>query len=261
MQAAHTGRTAEIAPLLSGLAAFRPAVAGPAELGRIPSPVLLSRGLAVPGIFCLPAPTGRPGGQEYAGFARGFNEIREVSVLRPPGLAAGEPLAATADALVAVHAENIRRSADGEPFVLAGHSSGGLVAHALATHLERAGCAPVAVVLIDTYPAGQDRPEGYQAMLRARMLAAIDMDAAAGNDSWLIATAHYSALDWSGLDQTALPTLHLRAQETAGGPPSWPLAGNLTVVDVPGNHFTIIEEHAETTARAVSEWLAGLKGR
>ena len=34
VQAAHVGRTAEITPLLTGLAAFRPAVAGPAGAGR-----------------------------------------------------------------------------------------------------------------------------------------------------------------------------------------------------------------------------------
>ena len=32
----------------------------------------------------------------------------------------------------------------------------------------------------------------------------------------------------------------------------------LAVVDVPGDHFTMMSDHAETTARAVNEWLAGL---
>jgi len=33
----------------------------------------------------------------------------------------------------------------------------------------------------------------------------------------------------------------------------------VTVVDVPGDHFTMMGDHADTTAQAVNEWLAELK--
>jgi hypothetical protein len=40
--------------------------------------------------------------------------------------------------------------------------------------------------------------------------------------------------------------------------PSWPLSSQLTVVDVPGGHFTMMSDHARATARAVDDWLTSL---
>jgi hypothetical protein len=40
--------------------------------------------------------------------------------------------------------------------------------------------------------------------------------------------------------------------------PSWALSSSVTVTDVPGDHFTMMGDHADITARAVNEWLAGL---
>jgi thioesterase domain-containing protein len=187
-------------------------------------------------------------------------------VIPAPGFATGEPLPATVGALIAVHAENIRRSANGAPFVLAGHSSGGLVAHALATHLESAGAAPAAVVLIDTFPV--EETEAYQkswSLVPAVVLADSTKRGDGGEDAWLTAMAHYFSLDWTDLGQTALPTLLVRAEEPLGEAPeggewkaSWTLSSNVTVVDVPGNHFTMMGDHAGATALAVNDWLTGL---
>ena len=89
--------------------------------------------------------------QEYARFGAAFRGVREVSALPSPGFAEGEPLAATVEALASVHAENIRRSVAGMPFVLAGHSTGGVVAHAVAARLQDLGMAPAAIVLLESY--------------------------------------------------------------------------------------------------------------
>ena len=268
-QAASAGRTGEIMQLIKGLAAFRPAFTGASELGNIPGPVPVSRGPAVPGLICLPSFAGRP--EEYARFAAGFRGVREVSVIPAPGFAAGEPLPAAVAALVDVHAEIIRRYADGGPFVLAGHSSGGLIAHALATHLDRVGLAPAAVVLMDTFTVERTEMfEKFWTMLPGMVLANNDQQAAAGEDAWLTAMAHYFSLDWADLDQTALPTLLVRAAEPLGGAPgndawkpSWAFSSDVTVIDVPGDHFTMMSDHADTTARTVNQWLAELfaKGR
>jgi thioesterase domain-containing protein/acyl carrier protein len=263
LQAAQAGRAGEIMRLINGLAAFRPAFSSPSELGNIPSPVPASRGPATPGMLCFPSFAGRSGAQEYARFAAGFRGIRNVSVIPAPGFAAGEPLPATVGALVGVHAENIRRSLNGAPFVLTGYSSGGLVAHALATHLETAGLAPAGVVLMDTYTA--DIFENLWPMLPGKVLADNGQRGDTGEDAWLTATAHYFSLGWAGLDQTDLPTLLVRAGEFTGQPPadgewkpSWSHSSRVTVVDVPGDHFTMMSDHADTTARVVNEWLAGL---
>ena len=263
--AAHAGRAAEIMPLIKGLAAFRPAFASQTDLDNIPNPVPISLGLATPSLFCFSSFACRSSVEDYARLADEFRSIREASVVPAPGFAAGESLAATVDALISVHAQNIRRSSNGTPFVLAGHSSGGLVAHALATHLENTGIAPAAVILIDTYSPEQEMSEKYLSMMHGRMLAIIEDLPARGEDDWLTAMAHYSSLDWTGLNETSIPTLLIRAQEPAGGSgeggewkPSWPFSSRLTVVDVPGNHFTVMTDHAHTTARAVSEWIAEL---
>ena len=259
-QAARAGRAEEIMGLIQGLAAFRPTFTGPSDLGGIPALVPVCRGPAAPGMICFPSFVGRA--QEYARFSSGFRGVREVSVIPAPGFAAGEPLPATVEALVAVHAQNIRGCAGGAPFVLAGHSSGGLVAHAVAAHLQNAGLAPAAVVLMDTFAA--ERPETlhqFWSMLPQTVLAGSQQQ----EDAWLTAMAHYFWLDWPDLAETALPTLLVRAQEPldgspgqAGREPPWAPSSNVTVVDVPGNHFTMMADHAETTARAVNGWLAGL---
>jgi thioesterase domain-containing protein len=150
--------------------------------------------------------------------------------------------------------------------VLAGHSSGGIIAHALAIELERAGLHPAGIVLMDTFPLERTEVfEKFRSMLPGLVLASGDQQTDAGQDVWLTAMARYFSLDWSGLGRTDLPTLLVRAEEPLAGTPdtsdwkpSWDLSGDVTVVDVPGNHFTMMADHAAATARAVGDWLAGL---
>jgi thioesterase domain-containing protein len=259
--------------LMTRLAGFRPAFASASEFEDMPYPVTVSRGPATPGVICFPSFAGRSGTQEYARFAGGFRGIRDVSVMPAPGFAAQEPLPDSVGALISAHAANLRRSSAGAPFVLAGHSSGGLVAHALATHLEGAGTPPAAVVLIDTFPF--DAFADLVSILPAKVLADAERRGDAEEDAWLTAMAHYFSLDWAALDRTALPTLLLRARERLDGPPAdsepkpgepkpgepkpgWPWSSNLTTVEVPGDHFTMMTDHAATTAAAVNDWLAAL---
>jgi hypothetical protein len=83
------------------------------------------------------------------------------------------------------------------------------------------------------------------------------------DESWITATVHYNSLDFSNVQKIAAPTLLIRASEpldeSAGNDAwqtSWEFSTNLTVVDVPGNHFTIMQKYADATAQAVSDWLA-----
>jgi thioesterase domain-containing protein len=61
--------------------------------------------------------------------------------------------------------------------------------------------------------------------------------------------------------EIATPTLLVRAAEPmpgvaadSGWQASWDRAH--TAIDVPGDHFTVLEEHAESTAQAVQDWLS-----
>jgi thioesterase domain-containing protein/acyl carrier protein len=267
VQAAQAGKIPEIMRLIIGLAAFRSVFSAPAELEHIPHPVPVSQGPAVPGLICLPSFVGRSGTREYLRFAREFHGIRKLSVVPAPGFTGGEPLAASVDVLVAMHADNIRRSVNGTPFVLGGHSSGGLAAHVLATHLESMGMAPVALVLMDVNPLEGEMSERRWKFISSQILADIKQQENVEEDAWLTATAHYLSLDWSGLRSTAIPTLMVRPQGALPGFAEndgrddipWLFSSDVTVVKVPGDHFTMMVEHADTTARAVSEWLSELQ--
>jgi acyl transferase domain-containing protein/thioesterase domain-containing protein len=264
-QAVRAGRADEIMALITGLAEFRPKFSSQSELEKAPALVPISRGPVTPGLICFPSFVGRSGPQEYMRFAGEFRGVRRLLVAPAPGFADGEPLAATIDALVGAHAANIQKCVNGAPFVLAGHSSGAVVAHAVATHLEAIGTPPAAVVVMDPYaPERTDINTKFSAAVNDRMLADIEQQQEE-EEAWLFATAHYFSLDWSSLSRTAIPTLLVRAQELIGARPgedwerlSWAFSTRVTVTDVPGDHFTMMADHAETTARAVNEWLAGL---
>jgi thioesterase domain-containing protein len=122
------------------------------------------------------------------------------------------------------------------------------------------------VILLDTFTA--ERAHTAESFLSMRQEAAPAEDGQLGeaaDDAWLTAVAHYFALDWASLEPTDVPTLLVRAGQPMGGPaaggdwqPSWTLASQLTVVDVPGDHFTMMADHARATTQAVDGWLTAL---
>jgi NADPH:quinone reductase-like Zn-dependent oxidoreductase/thioesterase domain-containing protein/short-subunit dehydrogenase/acyl carrier protein len=262
-QAVQAGRMEEVVRLIAGLAGFRPRFSSQSELEKAPALVPVSRGSATPGLICFPSLVGGSGAQEYMRFAGEFRGVRQVLVAPAPGFAEGEPLPATIDALADAHAANIRKSVNGAPFVLAGHSTGALVTHAVATQLEAIGAPPVAVVVIDPFaPERTDIRPKYVNAVNDRVIADLEQQQ---EEAWLFAMAHYVSFDWSSLSRTSVPTLLVRAQELVGARPgedwerlSWAFSSDVTVVDVPGDHFTMMTDHAETTARSVNEWLAQL---
>ena len=222
-------------------------------------------GGARPGLVCVPGFVGQPGAHQYARFAAPFRGRRDLSVLQPPGFTDGQLLPASTGAVVAVHAETVERSVDGAPFVLVGCSSGGLVAHALAAHLESRGTAPVALVLIDTYGPDQDEVIGdLRPALASGVLRKHEAMGYSRTDAWLTAMGRYNGFDWTP-QKIAAPTLLVRASQPLvpwtrayDWRSCWRLAD--AVMDVPGDHFTIMEEHAPTTARRVEEWLSDHTG-
>ncbi|WP_053741920.1 type I polyketide synthase [Streptomyces sp. NRRL WC-3618] len=264
-EAARQGRADDLIPLLRTMAQFRASFSED-ELGAPRAPFTLARGDDPVGVVLFTSFVGRSSAYDYARFGAYFRGRRDVSVITQPGFLEGELLPADKEALVRLHADTVQRSAGGKPFVLAGHSSGGLVAHAVARELERRGAGPAGVVLVDTYveekalgdmaaAMGQQLSDRYDSVLGAETG---DNDNDWG-DAWVTAMARYMFL---GLlpDAIEAPTLLVRAGEPLvewtkeyDWRPSWKLEH--TAVDVPGTHFTVMEEHSHTTARAVEEWL------
>ncbi|MFD6875004.1 MULTISPECIES: type I polyketide synthase [unclassified Streptomyces] len=256
------GRTMEAMGLITITARLRP-VFDPGEArGALPAAVPLASGGTEVRLLCFPALSALSGPQEYARLAQGLSGLRPVTALPHPGFQRAERLPATLDAFVTAQAAAVLAAAHGEPFALLGRSAGGWAAQAVAERLATEDAAPVAVVLLDTYPAARaDADEALSPMTvdmlrRAARFASSDPDR-------LTAMAGYFSL-FSGWRPTrpAAPTLFVRAGEPLPGTapaPAWPLPHAETTV--PGDHFTLLEGHARSTAHVVHHWLAELPHR
>ncbi|HYJ21759.1 MAG TPA: beta-ketoacyl synthase N-terminal-like domain-containing protein [Solirubrobacterales bacterium] len=255
------GRTAEFIAVLERLAEFRPTFATPAQAGVEPFVARLAEGPG-PALVCLPSvvPTGGP--HEYAKLARGFAGARGVAALRWPGFVAAELLPATAEVAIELQVAALERAAAGEPVVLLGHSTGGVLAHALAQRLQQLGRPPAALVMIDSYHPAQTAvggPGGLEILGRLLDEGAADF---AVDDAPLTATAAYvGLLAELELGPIEAPVLLVRAAEPIGEDPGegewrprWEVAHD--AVEASGNHLSMMDAHAEATAAAISDWLA-----
>ncbi|MEU4932390.1 type I polyketide synthase, partial [Streptomyces yokosukanensis] len=256
------GESGPFMELLMQASRFRPSFSSAAELRKPPSLVRLARGEDGPGLICFSSILSISGPHQYARFASAFRGRRDVHAMAAPGFLRGEQLPTTTEAVVEAQAEAVLRHADGAPFVLLGHSSGGMLAHAVAGRLESAGVFPEAVVLVDIYSHDDDAILGIQPGLSQgvdeRQDSYVPVD-----DSRLLAMGAYFRL-FGGWKPEAVkaPTLLVRAEEqffdwTRAENGDWRSYWDMehTAVDVPGNHFTMMEQHAGTTAGAVEEWL------
>ncbi|MFF2996039.1 type I polyketide synthase [Streptomyces sp. NPDC057950] len=268
-QACESGRVDEGFALLQAAAALRPTFASPRELAAAPEPIRLSKGETGTPFVCFSSYVALAGVHQYARFASAFRGERDVWALPTQGFGTGEALPASFDAVAALQAEAVTRTVGEGPVVLVGSSSGGILALAAARHLQEQGRPPAAVVLLDTYMPRADSPflKFSQQMLggmfdRESMFAHMDTDR-------LTAMSWYISLigEWEPgpLDS---PVVLVRSSEPpVPADPSGPLEREEwqsswerahTTIDVPGNHFTMMESHARGTAEATDAWLASL---
>ncbi|MCF2527157.1 acyltransferase domain-containing protein [Yinghuangia sp. KLBMP8922] len=267
-RAAKHGTAAEVIMAAAGLRDFF----GTGERAAHAKPVLrLATGDGGPAIVCFPSVSAISGPHEYARFAQAFHGERDVFVLQTPGFAVGEALPRDAEAIIRLHADSVREAVGDAPFIVVGRSMGGCIAHAVTRELEAQGLAPLGVALVDTFPIDTPLEPGMDWWLPAMidgMLGRI-----AQYDMWLDDTnlstmGLYQRIfaDWKP-QPIAAPTLVAQANEPIDGTPDdldgdadwhayWPLPHDLIPVD--GDHFTVLEDHAGDTARAVAAWADGL---
>ncbi|WP_327725138.1 type I polyketide synthase [Streptomyces europaeiscabiei] len=264
-QLALRGKSDEAIDLLKNASALRTEFRNAAELRDSAQPPELLR-IAVhddaPELVCFGSLVALGGGHQYARFVARFRGTYGASAVFAPGFAPGQRVPASMAAMLEYQAEEIvARLGTDRRLVLLGSSSGGIAAHGVAAELEKRGIQPAGVVLLDTYLATDKAMTQFNSVLLGGMFdreeQAVPMDSAR-----LTAMGKYfRILDDYRPPTVAAPTLLVRASSPLGkaGPSfggwqsRWP--GATTVIDVPGDHFSMLEKHADTTSGAVSAWL------
>ncbi|MGR4849191.1 SDR family NAD(P)-dependent oxidoreductase [Streptomyces sp. LARHCF252] len=205
-------------------------------------------------------------GGDFPRFHGAFQDDLAVLEFPHPGIGAGAAVPEDRAALARTQAENVLRHVGDGPLVVVGRSAGGNVAHLIAHQLENMGRAPNGLVLLDTYHI---TPENSAKDWLLSLAAPPPQDTGrplftGDDDSALAAIGAYNRifLGWDP-EPIATPTLLVRAlrptpameasADTDHWRTSWPAAHE--VADVPGDHLTMMREHAETTASAIRTWI------
>ncbi|MEV0675274.1 alpha/beta fold hydrolase [Actinosynnema sp. NPDC050436] len=263
----RSGQVEAVDRLLDAAARIRPTFHGPHGLDRAPEFVRLAKGDGAAVLVCLPTIDASSSLYQYSYFAAALDGAWDTWFLPLPGYVDDEPLPSGVDDVVGLQADLVRARFADRPVVLVGHSSGGWFAHAVSGHLERAGAAPAAAVLLDTYVPGTAQ-YGFVRSAMDRKLLARQERFGLTSGARLTAMAGYARVfaDWAPQGGRT-PTLFVRPEDCvdpevrdghAAWRASWPLAHDLA--EVPGDHVTMVEEHAGTTARRVEGWIRGLPG-
>ncbi|MCD9195298.1 type I polyketide synthase [Streptomyces albireticuli] len=246
--------------------AFERADSAPHEL----APLKLAEGATGPALVCLPGFSPALGRPWHATLAASFGGERDVLELRHPGIAHGDAVPRDWETLVDLHAGTVREHLGDRPYAVLGSSMGGCPAHSVAARLAATGTPPVGLVLVDTYHVTPDlEQEPWLLALPARLpLQMGERFDTAVDDMAMAALGAYTRIARGWHPEPAdVPTLLLRATDPLPGPftgvgpltaigerrASWPVPH--TTLDVPGDHWSVIEKHAGTTARAIREWL------
>ncbi|CAI7977523.1 trimeric autotransporter adhesin [Frankia sp. Hr75.2] len=272
-QACADGKFAEGVGVLRAAAKLRSTFTAPSELARRPRPVTLASGPAGPALVCLPSMVAPSGPHTFARLALHLHGRRAVHALAHPGFGDGELLPATADLVVDLHAETVAAHFPDTPVALAGYSSGGWLAHAVAARLEARGIHPSAVVLLDTWLPGDRIPEADIAE-ELRGIAVNDQAFALMTESQVTAQGAYLDL-FEGWKPTSVraPIVLVRAVQRMPGQradpdPAGPVTGwadewdlAFDTRDTAGDHQSMMNEHAGSTARTVHAWLGDLHAR
>ncbi|MET9795423.1 type I polyketide synthase [Nocardiopsis alba] len=261
--ATREGKWEQAFDFLHATAALRPSFSGAADGPETP-PVLLAQGPGTVPVYCFSSCLALAGIQGYARFATGLRGVRDVSALTCPGFNDGESLPGDIEASIEALGEAVRADTGDRAPVLLGSSAGGWFANSVAAYLERTGCPPAGVVLVDTYTPQTDIIARFGLALMDGMNEREGVFVALSDDR-LTAMGWYVRMfgAWRP-EPTECPTLLVRATEPLTQDAkrnfgedwraSWEYPHD--VVDVKGTHFTILEDHSDTTAAAIERWIS-----
>ncbi|MGW2229719.1 amino acid adenylation domain-containing protein [Streptomyces formicae] len=162
---------------------------------------------SLPPLFCVHPAAGIS--WPYAGLLAHVAPDRPVYGLQARGLSGAEPPARTIDEMADDYLAHIRAVQPSGPYSLLGWSFGGLVAHAVATRLEKAGERVELLALLDSFPPdrrpGEEIPE-----LDLRDVLALLFEEIVGIDR-----KRFDA-DFGGRELTAEQVIDFMRKESAG---------------------------------------------
>jgi acyl transferase domain-containing protein/acyl-CoA synthetase (AMP-forming)/AMP-acid ligase II/thioesterase domain-containing protein len=215
-----------------------------------------------PMLICLPS-LGPAAAVEFLPLARAVGGA--VSVLPLPGFLDRRYVPESREALIERLADATMATAGTTSFVLVGRSSGGQLAHGTAERLEQRGCPAAGLVLLDTYERDlgdvtEEWLTGLATTGLGRLRGRVPPDAE--QTALLTAGAYLRLLGGWHVTPLATPSLLVAAGEpVAGMPDDWRTTRTVphTRVEVRGDHFTMLEEHAATTAAAIRQWTGALE--
>ncbi len=263
--AVETGRMTEAGNMLLDLAALRPTSTGPVA----PAVDRLTAGTSGTRVVCVAPIVPLTGPHTYFSLVRALPDDWAVSCLTPPGFGTDEVLPATREVLVEGLARAVGAGTGDDstaPVILLGTSSGGILAYETARRLAEQGTPVRAVVLLDTYmlesPAARAlQPHLWHGLYEREYLT--DGYTATGLSAY--AWTERLLGPWTPAP-VPFPTLLLRASEPLPAPPGTEPVAHGWQTDLPhitttltatGNHFTLINQHAPTTAAHITDWLVG----
>ncbi len=248
----RAGALADTIALLGTASRFRPSFTTTRDRGETPGSLLVAEGARTPVLVCVPSFLAGSGPHQFARFAACLTRRPRVSALILPGF--DGPIAASWPIMVDALADATLHAASGSPFVLVGYSIGGVLAHAVAASLQARGNPAAGIAMIDTF---DPEPAELRAEVFSWAMGQIldrDHELIVINDDNLIAMGSYLRLfdDWRP-EQVSAPTLLVEATDGGVRWPRWSVANR--VVPVSGDHFSLMEQHADLTAAAVQDWL------
>lgn len=249
--------------LLKAAAQLRPIFRTPAEFGKPLESVQLAAGSAETAVVCFPPFVAPCGPHNYARLALDFDGLRDVHAFANPGFGEGEPVPASTEVILETYVEALASRFRGKPLATVGYSSGGWFAHAIAGRLEALGMAPRAVILIDSLALKADfrekvRPPLINMAINERAFALMTNDQLTAMITYFRLFEHWRPV------AIETPILVVRSNqcipEWQGDQISndyWKASWDLPheILEVPGDHSTIMNENASSTARALHRWL------
>jgi pimeloyl-ACP methyl ester carboxylesterase len=261
-RAIGAGQGGEAMHMLASLASIMPTFAGPGEIRGLPAADRIAAGPGLPVLVCLRTIMPSLGGFEYTRFAALFQGSRDVYLAPRPGFEENERLPATLEALVAAQTEAVLKCVHNRPFVLVGHSSGGLIGHLVAGHLERQGRPPAGIALLDTAVLRRITPEVLSESMRENYDAWGDYLSRSAQGLAAMGT-YYRLLAQCEPRPIATPSLVVFADAGLSAAPQEAFPARWTVADTAvtghGTHLTIMSDHATTTAQIVKTWVDKLE--